>query len=280
MSGMKTVLLLGTLSGLFVAVGSMLGGQSGMMLALAFAVVMNVGSYWFSDKIVLRMYHAQEVSAGHRLYDMTARLAKRADLPMPKVYVIPDMSPNAFATGRNPQHAAVAATEGIQRLLSDSELEGVIAHELAHIKNRDILISTIAATIGAAISALANFGLYFGGGHRDREGGSNAIAVLATALLAPLAAMLIQFAVSRSREFAADSAGARIVGSPMGLAHALKRIEAGVKQIPMDANQATAHMFILSPLSGRGGFSSLFSTHPPTQARVDALMRMQMSGQM
>ena len=278
MSGLKTVLLLGALSGLFVAVGSMLGGESGMLLALGFAVIMNVGSYWFSDKIVLKMYRAQEVGPGHRLYDMTARLAKRADLPMPKVYVIPEAQPNAFATGRNPHHAAVAATEGIQRLLSDSELEGVIAHELAHIKNRDILISTIAATIGAAISALANFGLYFGGGHRDREGGANPIALIATALLAPFAAMLIQFAVSRSREFVADSTGARIVGSPMGLAHALKRIEAGVKQIPMDANQATAHMFILSPLAGRRGFSSLFSTHPPTQDRVDALMRMQMSG--
>ena len=278
MSGLKTVLLLGALSGLFVAVGSMLGGESGMLLALGFAVIMNIGSYWFSDKIVLKMYRAQEVGPGHRLYDMTARLAKRAELPMPKVYVIPEAQPNAFATGRNPQHAAVAATEGIQRLLSDSELEGVIAHELAHIKNRDILISTIAATIGAAISALANFGLYFGGGHRDREGGANPIALIATALLAPFAAMLIQFAVSRSREFVADSTGARIVGSPMGLAHALKRIEAGVKQIPMDANQATAHMFILSPLAGRRGFSSLFSTHPPTQDRVDALMRMQMSG--
>ena len=277
MSGLKTVLLLGALSGLFVAVGSMLGGESGMLLALGFAVLMNVGSYWFSDKIVLKMYRAQEVGPGHRLYDMTARLAKRAELPMPKVYVIPEAQPNAFATGRNPQHAAVAATEGIQRLLSDGELEGVIAHELAHIKNRDILISTVAATIGAAISALANFGLYFGG-HRDREGGANPIALIATALLAPFAAMLIQFAVSRSREFVADSTGARIVGSPMGLAHALKRIEAGVKQIPMDANQATAHMFILSPLSGRRGFSSLFSTHPSTQDRVDALMRMQMSG--
>ena len=278
MSGLKTVLLLGALSGLFVAVGSMLGGESGMLLALGFAVIMNIGSYWFSDKIVLKMYRAQEVGPGHRLYDMTARLAKRAELPMPKVYVIPEAQPNAFATGRNPQHAAVAAPEGIQRLLSDSELEGVIAHELAHIKNRDILISTIAATIGAAISALANFGLYFGGGHRDRGGGANPIALIATALLAPFAAMLIQFAVSRSREFVADSTGARIVGSPMGLAHALKRIEAGVKQIPMDANQATAHMFILSPLAGRRGFSSLFSTHPPTQDRVDALMRMQMSG--
>jgi heat shock protein HtpX len=239
---------------------------------------MNIGSYWFSDKIVLKMYRAQEVGPGHRLHDMTARLARLAQLPMPKVYVIPDASPNAFATGRNPSHAAVAATEGIQRLLSDSELEGVIAHELAHVKNRDILISSIAATLGAAISFLAHFGMFFGGG-RDREGGPGPIAAIATMLLAPLAAMLIQFAVSRSREFAADRTGAQIVGSPIGLAQALRRIEAGVKQIPMDANPATAHMFILSPLSGRGGLSALFSTHPPTQARVDALMRLQMSGQ-
>ncbi len=277
MSGLKTVVLLGALSGLFLAVGSVLGGESGLVMALGLAVVMNIGSYWFSDKIVLKMYRAQEVGPGHRLYDMTARLAQKAGLPMPKVYVIPDASPNAFATGRNPNHAAVAATEGIQRLLSDSELEGVIAHELAHVKNRDILISSIAATLGAAISFIAHFGLYFGGG-RDREGGPGPIAALATMLLAPFAAMLIQFAVSRSREFVADRTGAQIVGSPVGLAHALKRIEAGVKQIPMDANPATAHMFILSPLSGRGGLSTLFSTHPPTQARVDALMRLQMSG--
>ena len=279
MSGLKTALLLGALSGLFLAVGSVIGGESGLIIALVFAVAMNIGSYWFSDKIVLKMYRAQEVGPGHRLHDMTARLAKRAELPMPKVYVIPDASPNAFATGRNPNHAAVAATEGIQRLLSDSELEGVIAHELAHIKNRDILISSVAATLGAAISALANFGMFFGG-NRDREGGSNPIALIATMLLAPFAAMLIQMAVSRSREFVADRTGAKIVGSPVGLAHALKRIEAGVKQLPMDANPATAHMFILSPLSGRGGLGSLFSTHPPTQDRVDALMRMQMSGQM
>jgi heat shock protein HtpX len=278
MSGLKTALLLGALSGLFLAVGSMLGGESGLVMALGLAVVMNIGSYWFSDKIVLKMYRAQEVGPGHRLHDMTARLARLAQLPMPKVYVIPDASPNAFATGRNPSHAAVAATEGIQRLLSDSELEGVIAHELAHVKNRDILISSIAATLGAAISFLAHFGMFFGGG-RDREGGPGPIAAIATMLLAPLAAMLIQFAVSRSREFAADRTGAQIVGSPIGLAQALRRIEAGVKQIPMDANPATAHMFILSPLSGRGGLSALFSTHPPTQARVDALMRLQMSGQ-
>jgi heat shock protein HtpX len=250
MSGLKTVVLLGALSGLFLAVGSVLGGQSGLIIAFIVAVVMNIGSYWFSDKIVL---------------------------PMPKVYVIPDPSPNAFATGRNPNHAAVAATEGIQRLLSDSELEGVMAHELAHIKNRDILISSVAATIGAAITMLVQFSMFFGGGGRDRENGPSPIALIATILLAPFAAMLIQMAVSRSREFVADRTGAKIAGSPMGLAHALKRIEAGVKQIPMDANQATAHMFILSPLSGKG-FTSLFSTHPATQDRVDALMRLQMSG--
>ncbi|MSO48760.1 MAG: zinc metalloprotease HtpX [Acidobacteria bacterium] len=273
MSGLKTVVLLGALSGLFLTVGTVLGGQSGLVIAFGIAVVMNIGSYWFSDKIVLKMYRAQEVSAGHRLYDMTARLARRAELPMPKVYVIPDMSPNAFATGRNPQHAAVAATEGIMRLLSDSELEGVMAHELAHVKNRDILISSVAATIGAAITMLAQFAMFFGGG-RDRENGPSPIALIATMLLAPIAASLIQMAVSRSREFVADRTGAQIAGSPLGLAQALKRLEAGSKQIPMDANQATAHMFIVSPLTGKG-FSSLFSTHPPTQARVDALMRLQ-----
>ncbi|HUR22052.1 MAG TPA: zinc metalloprotease HtpX, partial [Vicinamibacterales bacterium] len=267
MSGLKTAVLLAAMSGLFLAVGGALGGQSGLIMAFGFAVIMNFISYWFSDKIVLKMYRAQEVGPGHRLYDMTARLAKRAELPMPKVYVIPDPSPNAFATGRNPNHAAVAATEGIQRLLSDSELEGVIAHELGHVKNHDILISSVAATLAAAITMVARMAM-FGGGDRDRNGGSNAIVAIATMVLAPIAAVLIQFAVSRSREFVADRTGAKIVGSPVGLAHALKRIEAGAKQIPMDANQATAHMFILSPLSGRGGFSSLFSTHPPTQERV------------
>jgi heat shock protein HtpX len=277
MSGLKTAVLLGALSGLFIVVGGLLGGQSGLVMAFGIALVMNIGSYWFSDRIVLRMYKAKEVGAGHRLFDMTARLARRAELPMPKVYVIPDMSPNAFATGRNPRHAAVAATEGILRLLSDSELEGVMAHELAHVKNRDILISSVAATVGAAITMLVHFGMFFGGG-RDREHSANPIVLIATMLLAPLAAMLIQMAVSRSREFVADRTGAKIAGSPMGLAQALKRLEAGVKQIPMDANQATAHMFIVSPLHG-GGLSSLFSTHPSTQARVDALMRMQFGGQ-
>jgi heat shock protein HtpX len=276
MSGLKTAVLLGALSGLFLAVGAVLGGQAGLVMAFGMAVVMNIGSYWFSDKIVLRMYRAQEVSAGHRLYDMTARLARRADLPMPRVYVIPDMSPNAFATGRNPQHAAVAATEGIMHLLADSELEGVMAHELAHVKNRDILISSVAATIGAAITMLAHFSMFLGGGGRDRENGPGPVAMIATMLLAPFAAMLIQMAVSRSREFVADRTGAQIAGSPLGLARALKQLEVGVKKIPLDANQATAHMFIMSPLTGKG-FSSLFSTHPSTQARVDALMRTQFS---
>lgn len=279
MSGLKTAILLATLSALFIAVGGMLGGESGIILAFGFALVMNVGSYWFSDRIVLRMYKAQPVGPGHRLYDMTARLAQRAQLPMPKVYVIPDMQPNAFATGRNPSHAAVAATEGILRLLPDSELEGVMAHELAHVKNRDILISTVAATIGAAISMLANmaqFSMIFGGGRDREEGGSHPIAMIATIILAPLAAMLIQMAVSRSREFVADRVGAEIAGTPMGLAGALQRMEGASKQLPpMDANPATAHMFILSPLRG-GGIASLFSTHPPTQQRVEALMRIRM----
>lgn len=276
MSGLKTAVLLGALSGLFLLVGGMVAGQAGVIIAFGVALAMNVGTYWFSDKIVLRMYRAQEVGPGHRLYDMTHRLAQRAQLPMPKVYVIPEMSPNAFATGRNPNHAAVAATEGIMRLLSESELEGVMAHELAHIKNRDILISTVAATIGAAITMLAHmaqWGAIMGGGRDREEGGAHPIALLATAMLAPLAAMLIQMAVSRSREFVADRVGAQIAGSPMGLAQALQRIEGAARQIPMEANQATAHMFILSPLSG-GGFASLFSTHPPTQARVEALMRL------
>lgn len=274
MSGLKTAVLLAALSALFIAVGGMFGGEAGMVLAFGVAVVMNISSYWFSDKIVLRMYKAQPVGPGHMLYDMTARLAQRAQLPMPKVYVIPDMSPNAFATGRNPNHAAVAATEGIMRLLSPGELEGVMAHELAHIKNRDILISSVAATIGAAITMLVQFGMLFGGG-RDRENSPNPIVLIATMFLAPMAAGLIQMAVSRSREFVADRVGAEIAGTPMGLAQALQRIEAGVKQIPMDANQATAHMFIMSPLSG-GGMASLFSTHPPTKARVEALMRLRM----
>ena len=275
-STLKTALLLGALSAILILGGRLIGGQSGLIIAFGLAVVMNVGSYWFSDKIVLRMYRAQEVGQDHPLYRMTARLAQKASLPMPKVYVIPDQSPNAFATGRNPQHAAVAATEGIMRVLSPEELEGVIAHELAHVKHRDILISTVAATIGAAIVTLAHMGQFAAmfGGSRDRDGNSNGLALLLMAILAPFAAMLIQAAISRQREFAADRGGAQIVGSPMGLANALRKIEAVARQVPMDANPATAHMFIVMPFSG-GGIGKLFSTHPPTEERVAALMALQ-----
>lgn len=276
MSGLKTAVLLGGLSGLLILAGGIMGGRGGVMLMFVLAVAMNVGSYWFSDKVVLRMYKAQPVNAGHPLFEMTARLARRADLPMPKVYVIPDMSPNAFATGRNPAHAAVAATEGILRLLPEAELEGVIAHELAHVKHRDILISTIAATIAATITMLATmarFGAMFGGlgGRDENNGGGGIIGLLAMSILAPLAAMVIQMAISRQREFAADKGGAEIAGSPVGLAGALRRIDAAVRQVPMDANPATAHMFIMQPFAG-GGLSKLFSTHPPTEERVRALM--------
>jgi heat shock protein HtpX len=268
MNGLKTAMLLAFLSALLIVAGGAVGGQAGVAIALVLAVVMNFGSYWFSDKIVLRMYNAEEVGSQHPLYRITQRLAQKAGLPMPKVYVIPDMSPNAFATGRNPEHAAVAATEGIMRLLSEPELEGVIAHELAHVKHRDILTSTIAATIAAAITSIAHFAMFFGGS-RDRDGNSNALASLAMIILAPLAAGLIQMAISRQREFAADRGGAEIVGSPSGLASALRRLDAAVKQIPMDANPATAHMFIVKPFAG--GLGNLFSSHPPTEARVQAL---------
>jgi heat shock protein HtpX len=269
-NGLKTALLLGALSGLLLLIGEMLGGSGGMMTAFVFAALMNFGSYWFSDKIVLRMYRAQEVPPSHPLYQITQRLVQRASLPMPKVYVIPDPSPNAFATGRNPSHAAVAATEGILRTLSEHELEGVIAHELAHVQNRDILTSSIAATLAAAIMMVARMAMFFGGG-RDERGGSNPIALLGMMILAPLAAMLIQAAISRSREFGADAAGATIAGTPYGLADALRKIDAAAKRVPLDANPATAHMFIVKPFSG-GGLMSLFSTHPPTEARIRALL--------
>ncbi len=273
-NGLKTALLLGALSGLLLVIGDVLGGSGGIMIALVFAAVMNIGSYWFSDKIVLRMYHAQPVGPEHPLYQMTERLSRNAHLPMPKVYVIPDQSPNAFATGRNPQHAAVAATQGIMQVLSPSELEGVIAHELAHVKNRDTLISTIAATMSAAIVGLGRMVMYaglFGGRQDDREGGSNPIAMLAMMILAPLAAMLIQMWISRTREFAADATGAQIAGTPYGLAEALRKIDAVAKRVPLEANPATAHLFIIKPFLG-GGLMSLFSTHPPTEARIQALL--------
>jgi heat shock protein HtpX len=270
-NGIKTVLLLGALSGLLLVIGDLLGGAQGLMMAFVLAVVMNIGSYWFSDKIVLRMYRAQEVGPEHPLHQMVGRLAQRAGLPMPRVYVIPDESPNAFATGRNPSHAAVAATQGIMRVLSPDELEGVMAHELAHVKNRDILISSVAATIAATIMMAARMAMFFGGSRDDRDGGSNPIVLLAMIILAPIAAFFIQMAISRSREFAADATGAEIAGTPYGLAHALKKIEAAAKRVPLDANPATAHMFIVKPFSG-GGIASLFSSHPPTDARVRALL--------
>ena len=272
----KTALLLGLMSGVLLVLGDYLGGSSGLMMAFVFAALMNFASYWFSDKIVLKMYGAKPVGPEHPLHQTVARLTQRAGLPMPKVYVIPDQSPNAFATGRNPSHAAVAATEGILRLLDQRELEGVLAHELSHVKNRDILIGSVAATMAAAImmvARMAQFAAMFGGGGRDsdREGGSNPIALLATVILAPVAAMLIQAAISRSREFGADRGGAEIAGAPYGLVDALKKLEFASKRIPMDANPATAHMFIIKPFSVHG-MLSLFSTHPPTEARVRALL--------
>jgi heat shock protein HtpX len=272
-NGLKTVLLLGLLSGLLLVIGDLVGGPNGLVIAFVFAVVMNFGSYWFSDKIVLRMYRAKEVGPDHPLHQMTARLAQRANLPMPKVYIIPDQSPNAFATGRNPQNAAVAATEGIMRVLSEAELEGVMAHELAHVKHRDILISSIAATLAATIMMAARMAAYAGmfGGRDERGGGSNPIALLGMLILAPIAAMLIQAAISRSREFVADAGGAEISGNPHGLADALRKIEAVAKRVPLDANPATAHMFIIKPFAG-GGLMALFSTHPPTEARIRALL--------
>jgi heat shock protein HtpX len=266
----KTALLLGALSGLLLLIGEALGGSQGLAMGFLFALVMNFGSYWFSDKIVLKMYRAREVGPAHPLYAMVNRLAQRAQLPQPRVYVIPEASPNAFATGRNPKHAAVAATEGILRILSEPELEGVIAHELAHVKNRDILISSIAATIAAAIMMVSRFAMFFGGGRSD-ERGSNPIVLLATIILAPIAAMMIQAAISRSREFGADAGGAAIAGSPHGLINALRKIESAARSVPLDANPATAHMFIVKPFSGAGLFA-LFSTHPPTEARIQALL--------
>ena len=269
-NGLKTAVLLGLMSGLLLLIGDLLGGANGLMIAFVFAVLMNFGSYWFSDKIVLRMYRAQEVTADHPLYQMTGRLAQRANLPMPKVYIIPDPSPNAFATGRNPSHAAVAATQGIMQVLSDSELEGVIAHELAHVKNRDILTSSIAATIAATIMFASRMAMFTGGRSDDDDGG-NPIVMLAMMILAPIAALIIQMAISRSREFSADALGAQIAGTPYGLANALQKIEAVSRRVPLDANPATAHMFIMKPFAG-GGLLALFSSHPPTEARVRALL--------
>ena len=278
MNQFKTVFLLAALGALLVVIGGVLGGKSGATYALVIALVMNFGSYWFSDKIVLSMYNAQEVSEAEApdLYNMVQQLASSAGLPMPKVYIIPEDSPNAFATGRNPEHAAVAVTTGIMRLLSWEELAGVIGHELGHVRHRDILIQTVAATIGTAITFLAQFGFLFGGRSDDREGGGGSvIGMLLMMILAPLAAMIIQMAISRSREYLADEAGAEICGRPLWLAHALEKLRRGVEAAPMNsANQATAHMFIVNPLSG-GGMASLLSTHPPLEERIARLEQMQ-----
>ena len=269
----KTALLLGALSALVMFLGEILGGGQGLIFGFFFAVAMNFGSYWFSDKIVLSMYGAREVGPENRLYQIVQRLAARAGLPMPRVYIIPQPSPNAFATGRNPQHAAVAATAGILEILTDDELEGVIAHELAHVKHRDILISSIAATLAAAIMMASRFAMFWGGGRSDDRQGSNPIALLATIILAPIAAMLIQAAISRSREYDADAGGAAIAGDPHGLVNALKKIESASKMVPLDANPATAHMFIIKPFSAQG-LLGLFSTHPPTEERIRALLQL------
>jgi heat shock protein HtpX len=272
---LKTTLLMAAIVALFGALGMMLGGAMGMLVALLLGGVMNLWAYWNSDKMVLRMYNAQEVGPveAPEFYAIVADLARRAELPMPKVYVIDQAQPNAFATGRNPEHAAVAATTGILRLLDTRELRGVMAHELAHVKNRDILTSTISATIAGAISSLAQFGMFFGGGDRERP---NAIVQIVVMILAPLAAMLIQMAISRAREFGADRGGADISGDPEALASALRKIEAYARGTPMDTAEMhpeTAQMMIINPLSG-GDLRGLFSTHPATEQRVAKLLEM------
>lgn len=269
----KTTILLAGILALFGAVGGALGGTQGMLIALAIGGAMNFFAYWFSDKMVLRMYNAQEVdeTTSPYLYNMVRELAGRAGLPMPRVYLIDEAQPNAFATGRNPENAAVAATTGIIELLSPRELRGVMAHELAHVRHRDILISTISATVAGAISVLSQFGLFFGAG-RDREGGNPLLAILVM-ILAPIAAMLIQFAISRTREFGADRGGAEISGDPSALADALGKIDRYARRIPLEtaeAHPATAQMMIINPLSG-GGLRGLFSTHPATEERIARL---------
>ena len=282
MNTAKTAGLMILLTALFVLIGYWIGGQGGMISAFLFALVMNLFTYWFSDRIVLAMYRAQEVdeATSPMLYGVVKRLAERGNMPMPRVYIIPQAQPNAFATGRNPQHAAVAATQGLLQTMDEQELEGVIAHELSHVGNRDILIGTIAATLAGAVMILARmaqFAAIFGGGGRDDDRNGGGLGYIFVAIFGAIAAMLIQMAISRSREYQADASGAKLSGNPMGLAHALVRLQQNAERVPMDANPATSHMFIVNPLS-RKGIVSLFSTHPPIEDRIERLERMGRQG--
>lgn len=274
---LKTGALLGLMTGLLVLIGGYFGGSQGMSIAFVMAFLMNFGTYWFSDRIVLAMYRAQPVSEAEapELHRIVQGLALRANMPMPRLYIIPTEAPNAFATGRDPEHAAIAATQGILRILNEEELEGVLSHELAHVRNRDTLISTIAATLAGVIVMLARMAMwmpYFGGGGRDDEdrGGGGALGFVFLAILAPIAAMLIQMAISRSREFQADETGARLTHKPYALASALQKLEVGANRLPMDANPATSHLFIVNPIRGNALFK-LFSTHPPVEERIARL---------
>ncbi|MDR2075865.1 MAG: zinc metalloprotease HtpX [Desulfovibrio sp.] len=281
-SQLRTFFLLALLSGLILFMGRTLGGSSGLLLALVFALIMNLGSYWYSDKLVLRMYKARELSPSEAplLHRLVEDLAARANIPKPRVCIVPDAAPNAFATGRNPEHAVVAVTEGIVRLLPPDELRGVLAHEISHIANRDILVQSIAGILASVVMFIANilqWGAIFGAGRGDGENRSSGAAALLLALVAPLAATLIQFAISRSREFLADASGARISGKPDALASALRKLTDYSRQIPMrEGNPATAHMFIVNPFSGK--LSGLFSTHPPVEERIRRLREMSRSG--
>lgn len=275
----KTVFLLGTLTGLLVVFGNYFGGTQGMMIAFLFALVMNFGAYWFSDKIVLAMYRARQVTEAEapELVSLVRSLSQRARLPMPKVWIVPSPAPNAFATGRNPQHAAVAVTEGLLQIMNRDQLEGVLAHELGHVTNRDTLISAVAATLAGVIMMLANmarWAAFFGGGRDDEDRGGGILGLLAMAILAPIAALLIQMAISRTREFVADATAARLTKKPLALASALERLQVAAERIPLDANPATSHMFIVNPLSGKS-LLRLFSTHPPVEERVKRLRAIQ-----
>jgi heat shock protein HtpX len=277
MNTMRTALLLGALTGLLMLIGGLFGGKQGVVIAFVFAMIMNFGSYWFSDKIVLSMYRAQEVSERDApdLYSLVKNLTLRAGMPMPRVYIVPGDTPNAFATGRNESHAAVAVTEGLLRILERDELEGVLAHELTHIKNKDMLIGSIAATLAGAVMMLASMAKWaalFGVGGDDEDGGG-IIGLILMAILAPIAAMMIQMGISRSREYMADEGGARISGKPYGLAGALEKLASASRALPMDANPPTAHMFIVNPLTARS-FANLFSTHPPIEERIERLRAM------